>query len=100
MSPCSHVLFSNTAQLYTLFWGDGAGFGVGAFLSDMGEHWRTLENIRRHLAAKIFMDQTLDRFWEKSFSGRDSTHFATEDTEKCIFLQEGNKGNEEIQMSD
>ncbi len=33
--------FSNTTQLYTLFWRDGAGFGVGAFLSDIGGHWGT-----------------------------------------------------------
>ena len=43
--PISFFTFSNTAQLYTLFWGDGAGFGVGAFLSDRGGHQGTSGDI-------------------------------------------------------
>ncbi len=44
-TPSSHFPFSNTPQVYTLFWRDGAGFGVGAFLSDMGGHWGTSGDI-------------------------------------------------------
>ncbi len=38
-------LFSNMAQLYTLFLGGWRCFGVGAFLSDMGGHRGTSGDI-------------------------------------------------------